>query len=42
LVYFHCTRQLRSLLDQDSARSYQMEGALLSCSRALDAELASR
>jgi predicted ATPase/class 3 adenylate cyclase len=42
LVYFHCTRQLRSLLDQDSARKYQREGALLSCSRALDAELASR
>jgi hypothetical protein len=42
LVYFDCTRRLRSLLDQDSARRYQMEGAVLSCSRALDAELASR
>jgi hypothetical protein len=37
LVYFYCTRQLRSLLNQDSARRYQMEGAVLSCSRALDA-----
>jgi hypothetical protein len=42
LVYFHSTRQLRALLDQDSARRYQTEGAVLSCSRALDAELASR
>jgi hypothetical protein len=42
LVYFYCTRQLRSLLDEDSARRYQMEGAVLSCSLALDAELASR
>jgi hypothetical protein len=42
LVYFDCTRQLRSLLDPDSARRNQMEGAGLSCSRALDAELASR
>jgi hypothetical protein len=42
LVYFDCTRQLRSLLDQDSARRYQLEGAALSCSQALDAELASR
>jgi hypothetical protein len=42
LVYFDCTRQLRALLDQDSARRYQREGAVLSCSRALDAELASR
>jgi len=40
LVYFYCTRQLRSLLDEDSARSFEMEGAVLSCSRALDAELA--
>jgi hypothetical protein len=39
LVYVHCTRVLRDLLDHETARTTQAEGAALSLKDALDAEL---
>jgi predicted ATPase len=39
LVYFYCTKHLRVLLDQASAQRCQAQGATLSCTQALDAQL---
>ena len=39
LVYVQCTRVLREVLDQESLRTTQAEGAALSLKEALDAEL---
>jgi hypothetical protein len=39
LVYVHCAEVLREVLDPESARSTQAEGAALSLKNALDAEL---
>ncbi len=39
LVYFYCTKQLRGLLDHGRAQQCQAQGATLSCTRALDAQL---
>ena len=39
LVYDHCTRALRDVLDQETARRTQAEGSALSLKEALDAEL---
>jgi predicted ATPase len=39
LVYLYCTKHLRVLLDHDSAQQCQAQGAALSCTQALDAQL---
>jgi hypothetical protein len=39
LIYEHCTGVLRDVLDPESARTTQAEGAALSLKEALDAEL---
>jgi hypothetical protein len=39
LVYFHCTGVLREVLDPETTRTTQAEGAALSVKEALDAEL---
>jgi hypothetical protein len=39
LVYDHCTGALQEVLDPETARTTQAEGAALSLKEALDAEL---
>jgi hypothetical protein len=39
LVYFYCTKHLRVLLDHGRAKQCRAQGATLSCTQALDAQL---